>query len=74
MMPAREGRDPTPSQMRWLYPKILLFVTGAAIGLAGMASGREWLVNAGVAVLAVGLLLRFLTRDRDDVPYEDDEA
>jgi hypothetical protein len=51
---ARRGPD------RFLPHKILLFVTGAACAFAGIASGREWLINVGIAVLFVGVLLRLI--------------
>jgi hypothetical protein len=54
----REPREPTPAQLRWVYPKIIIFVLGASLGLAGIASGIEWLVTAGVIVLAAGIILR----------------
>lgn len=47
---------------RWVYPKIFLFVIGAALGLAGMTAGIDWLVTVAIAVLAAGVLLRFIAR------------
>lgn len=54
---------------RYLPHKMLLFVIGAGFGLAGIVSGREWLINIGIVVLVAGVLLRF-ARDRrpDDTP------
>lgn len=56
--PSRETRGPDP----FLNLKVVLFALGAAIGIAGIISGRELLVGIGVLVLAVGVLLRFLQR------------
>ncbi|MGH7576814.1 MAG: hypothetical protein ACREM1_17030 [Longimicrobiales bacterium] len=51
------GHDP------YVRHKMLVFVTGAAFALAGIASERDWLVYIGIAVLFIGVLLR-LASDR----------
>jgi hypothetical protein len=56
--PSRETRGPDP----FLNLKVVLFALGAALGIAGIISGRELLVGIGVLVLVVGVLLRFLQR------------
>jgi hypothetical protein len=56
---------PSEAAQRWVYPKIIIFVAGAAIGLLGIVSKTDWLVTLAVAVLAVGVILRMMTRDRD---------
>jgi uncharacterized membrane protein len=38
---------------------------GFALGLAGMAFERRWLVWVGVGLLGVAFLLRFAARDRE---------
>ncbi|MEO5510240.1 MAG: hypothetical protein ABIV28_03590 [Longimicrobiales bacterium] len=48
-----------------IYPKIFTFLLGACLGIAGMTLHIEWLVTVGVIVLAIGLLLRFLSRRSD---------
>ena len=50
----REGED------RFLGWKIGLFAIGAAAAFAGMATSLSWLVWAGIAVLIVAMILRFL--------------
>ena len=49
---ARRGEDPHQST------KILIFALGAAAGLAGIATGRDWLVTTGILILAIGVALR----------------
>lgn len=59
--PSRKKREREDRFLAW---KIRLFVTGAAVAFAGMAMSLSWLVWAGIAVLAVAVVLRFLP-DRD---------
>jgi len=63
--PSRERRGEDP----WLPHRTLLFVAGAAAGMAGMALNLEWLVTAAIVLLgagvAAGLLLRRVREDRD---------
>lgn len=54
--PSRERRGPDPR----LHLKILLFVIGAALGIAGMVLERTWLIALAIVLLAVGVLLRLL--------------
>ena len=49
---------------RFLDAKMLIFTLGAALALAGMAFELGWLVYVAIAVLVVGLLLRFV-RNRE---------
>jgi uncharacterized membrane protein YoaK (UPF0700 family) len=63
----------------WLGQKLLFFVVGAALGVAGMITGRQWIIWVAIAVLALGLVLRLAgrrgpaTRAREDVKHDDDE-
>ena len=41
---------------------------GAVVGLAGMATGRRWLVEIAVGLLAVAFLLRFGERREEPAP------
>ncbi|MFW6202654.1 MAG: hypothetical protein ACOC8B_08745 [Gemmatimonadota bacterium] len=59
--PSRERRGPDPH----LDVKIIVFVVGAALAVVGIAMEIEWLVTVAIAVLAAGVLLRFL-RPRPD--------
>lgn len=40
--------------------KVRLFGLGAALALPGIAFGNAWVVWAGIGVLVVGAVLRFL--------------
>jgi hypothetical protein len=60
----RISRD--PQDERFLQLKALLFVLGAGVGVAGMATDRMWLVNIGIAILAAGFILRLIKQRRDD--------
>jgi hypothetical protein len=46
----------------WLGQKMAFFVAGAAVGAAGMISGRSWIVYIAIAILLLGLVLRILGR------------
>jgi hypothetical protein len=46
----------------WLGEKMIFFATGAALGLAGMVAGRDWLIWAAIVVLGIGFALRLLGR------------
>jgi hypothetical protein len=60
--PSREHRGPDP----YLDWKIGLFLAGAAMGIAGMALDRAWIIACAIALLAIGALLRFLPRPEGD--------
>jgi hypothetical protein len=53
--PRREHVGPDPH----LNIKLILFAVGAAFGVAGMITGRDWLLYIGIAILVAGALLRF---------------
>jgi hypothetical protein len=67
--PSRDRRGPD----RWLNVKVAIFCLGAGIALVGIASGKNWVVNLAIGVLAVGFLLRFLpgSRPPEDPPPAD---
>lgn len=44
---------------RFLPHKTLIFALGAMLGIAGIAFEIGWIVYAGIAVLALGVILRF---------------
>lgn len=56
---AQRGSD------RWLRLKMAIFVVGAAVGIAGMATENDLLVGVGIIVLAAGVLLRLLPGPRE---------
>jgi hypothetical protein len=53
---ARRGTD------RWLSLKLAAFGIGAALALAGIALRSDLLVTLAIITLALGLLLRLLSR------------
>ncbi|MGH7552622.1 MAG: hypothetical protein ACREMQ_06295 [Longimicrobiales bacterium] len=55
---SRTRRGPDP----YLPHKMLIFVIGAALGIAGIASERTWLVNVGIGVLLLGVVLRVIAQ------------
>lgn len=54
----RRGEDPA------LDHKMLVFMLGAVLALVGMTSGNRVIVYLAIAVLLVGVVLRFLHRRR----------
>lgn len=58
----QRGHDPALGQ------KMLFFVVGAVLGITGIATDRGWLVYIALAVLVLGVLMRFARRPagRDD--------
>jgi len=55
--PDRARREPD----RLLKLKLVIFAVGAAVALAGLASDRRPLLLLATAILAVGVLLRFIS-------------
>jgi hypothetical protein len=64
---APRGRD------AYLQHKIVLFVLGAGIVVAGMAFDAGWLITLGLVVLAIGFVLR-LVGERQRRVAEDDSG
>ncbi len=60
--PDRERRDPDP----WLEVKMGIFFLGALVGVVGMAMENRLVVLAAIVILAVGVLLRFVSPRRDE--------
>lgn len=70
----RASRGPTSqSAERWVYPKVFVFLIGGALGVIGMTAHIDWLVTVAVAVLAVGVAMRFLGRDPSTAEPEVEE-
>jgi hypothetical protein len=63
----RRGSDP---YYDW---KVAAFSLGAAFGLAGIFTNRDYLVLVAVPILALGIALRWLPR-RGDTAADDDAA
>lgn len=66
--PTRERRGPDP----YYYWKAILFSIGGGIGLAAIATGRDWLILVAVPILAVGVGLRWVGRRAPATEDEDD--
>jgi hypothetical protein len=61
--PSRENRG----EDRFFEVKALLLVVAASLGIAGMASGRSWLIYAAIAFVAAGIILRIIAaRQKED--------
>jgi hypothetical protein len=43
-----------------LQLRLVFFVVGATLAVAGMAMTQEWLMNVAIGVLGVGFVLRFV--------------
>jgi hypothetical protein len=57
----------------WLGEKMIFFAVGAALGIAGMVTGRDWITYLAIAVLALGLGLRLLGRGGRQEEEEEEE-
>jgi len=51
--------------------KVGILLVGGALGVAGMLTERTMLVWTAIAIVAVGILLRFVQRRRDDAQKPD---
>ena len=56
----RPSRSPTGTGM--LRHRMTIFVIGAMVALAGIASGTSWIIYIAVGILAVGVVLRLAQR------------
>ncbi len=56
------SRNPDP----FLDWKVAIFFLAAGIWLAGVISNRIWMSGAAILLLLVGILLRFLSRRRNE--------
>lgn len=52
----------------WLEWKVRLFTIGACLAVGGIVLEQDWLVRVAIAILVVGLLLRFLPGGRGVPP------
>jgi hypothetical protein len=62
-----------PSPPRHLEWRIRIFGIGAIVGLVGMWADQHWMVNVAIAVLAIGVVLRFIDRHPRAAGPEHDE-
>lgn len=53
---------------RVFWAKAGTAAAGLAIGLAGMATGRRWLVWVAVVLMGVAFVLRFADRNKEQSP------
>jgi uncharacterized membrane protein YuzA (DUF378 family) len=56
---SRTGHDPETVNHR-----MTVFVIGAVVAVAGIASGTSWIIYIAVGILAVGVILRVVQRRR----------
>ena len=56
----RPSRKRTEGGDRFLAWRVRLFMIGAVVAFAGMATSLKWLVWVGIAVLVAAMVLRFL--------------
>jgi hypothetical protein len=52
--------------VRRLELRVTLFGVGAILALVGMATEQPWLINVAIAVLAVGVFVRFLPGSKQE--------
>lgn len=64
-------RSSGPVDRRFLEVRIALFTVGAVLGLAGIYLDIGWMVGVAIGVLAVGFVIRFAPRPRQDEEEED---
>lgn len=57
--PSRSPADPAT-----LGHRMIIFVIGAIVALAGIASGTSWIIYIAVGILAIGVILRLAQRRR----------
>lgn len=53
--------------------RVRLFGAGAILALAGMYAEQSWMIDVAIAVLLLGVLLRFLPGQREDGEHEENE-
>lgn len=58
--PTRRPRGEDP----FLRHKMLLFVLGAGLAIAGIGADATWLISLGIAVLAAGFVVRVIGERR----------
>lgn len=64
--------DRTRRAGRYLEWKVRIFVAGAVLGLAGIYLDEAWMRLSAIAVLASGMLLRFLPGAAPEPDGKDD--
>jgi hypothetical protein len=70
----RPSRNPD-RPVRHLEWRVRFFAAGALLALAGMYLRLDWVVNAALAVLLMGFLLRFLPEHGEGgADHEGDDA
>lgn len=69
----RPDRSRPPAEDPFLIWKVRFLVIGGGLGVGGMVMEMPWMLWSGVAILAVGWLLRFRTGEasREVVSWPD---
>jgi hypothetical protein len=68
--PSREDYGPDPG-LNW---KVGIFFLGALMAFVGMWMEARWLVGVAIAVLVLGMALRFIPRFRTPETPEDGDS
>jgi hypothetical protein len=68
--PSRKDHGPDPALNR----KVWIFFLGAFLAFAGMWMEAQWLVGVAIAVLVLGMALRFIPRFRTPERAEEDDS
>ena len=58
----RPSRRRDETGVRTVNHRMTIFVIGAIVALAGIASGTSWIIYIAVGILAVGIILRAAQR------------
>ena len=58
----RPSRRSDEAGVRTVHHRMTIFVIGAIVALAGIASGTSWIIYIAVGILAVSLILRVAQR------------
>lgn len=56
----RPSRQRTDDGHETLNHRMTIFVIGAIVALAGIASGTSWIIYIAVGILAVGVILKLV--------------
>jgi uncharacterized membrane protein YuzA (DUF378 family) len=54
----RPSRERTGHDPETVGQRMTIFVIGAVVAVAGIASGTSWIIYIAVGILAIGVLLR----------------
>lgn len=67
-------RHSGPVDARFLEVRVALFTIGAVLGMAGIYLDTPWMVGVAIGVLAVGFVIRFVPRRKEESRKEGGEV